>query len=366
MKEYSITFFPVGNGDTSLIRLSDGTTLIVDCHIKENGLYDVFSHLLEVLNYKNGIPYTDVFVLTHPHDDHVHGFQNTFYTGDPTKYSKNDKEKSLILIDELWFAPRIFNDDGDEIPEDAKVFKREAERRISLYKSGNEACSLPGNRIHLIGATDNIDCSGLDEICTIPGQSLNLKDDCRLFIFAPVKKDSDDDSIGPNNTSIVMQARFDVDGEEEAVRIFLGGDAESPVWQRIVNRNKDQNLIWDLLLAPHHCSWTFFNDSGDEPLDEILHLLDQKRENAQVVVSSKPIKDNDDNPPSYKAKKQYLKAVGENNLVCTGEKPSEDKPEPVYFIFSKTGPVPRKFSKSNQKATIAAISNAVSTPRTYG
>ncbi len=52
-KELSITHFPVGNGDTSLIRLKDGTTIIIDCHICEDGPYDVTSHLLESLNYED-------------------------------------------------------------------------------------------------------------------------------------------------------------------------------------------------------------------------------------------------------------------------------------------------------------------------
>ncbi len=320
---------------------------------------------------KTRIPHTAVFVLTHPHNDHIQGFPNTFYVGNPANYSKKDRENSLIIIDELWFAPKIFNHKADEITDAALIFKEEAERRIDLYKSGEDARELPGNRLRLIGATGNMDCSGLEDIRTLPGETLNLingdvKDDFRFFVFAPVKRDSDGDGIEPNNTSIVMQARFDVDGQEEAVRALFGGDAESPVWQRIVDRNEDENLSWDLLLTPHHCSWSVFNDNGDEPVDEVLHLLEQKREGAYIVASSKPIKDNDDNPPSYKAKKRYVEAVGEDHFRCTGEKPSEEKPEPVYFVMSKNGVTPSDFSESKKLATVAVLKNAVSTPRTYG
>jgi len=371
MKEQSITFFPVGNGDTNLIRLADGTTIIIDYHILDENPFDVKSHLLETLNRQDGVLHTDVFVLTHPHDDHIHGFTNTFYVGSPSGYSKKDKEKDLIIIDELWFAPRIFNDDDKDITDDAKTFKKEAERRIDLYRNGDKTRSLPGNRLRLIGATDNLDCDGLDDLLAIPGQILSTingdtKEDFGFFIFGPVKKDSDNDNIEANNTSIVLQARFDVDGEEEVVRVFFGGDAESPVWQRIVSRNNDENLKWDLFLAPHHCSWTFFNENGDEPIEESLHLLAQKRGQAYIVVSSKPIKDNDDNPPSYKAKKQYLKVVGDDRFVCTGENLTEDNPEPIYFLLSKNGVTKSKYSESSRRATVAAISKAVSTPRTYG
>ncbi len=371
MKEQSITFFPVGNGDTSLLRLHDGSTIIIDCHICEDGPFDVKNHLLDELKSTAGTPHADVFILTHPHDDHAHGFADTFYVGDPEKYSATDKSKERIVIDELWFAPRIFNDDDQDITDDAKAFKREAERRIDLYKSGNQKRSLPGNRLRLVGATDNTDCDGLDEVLTIPGETVNSingdeKEDFRFFVFAPVKKDSDNDEIEANNTSIVLQARFDVDGEDAAVRAFFGGDAESPVWQRIVARNDDEELAWDLLLAPHHCSWTFFNDNGDEPVDEALHLLKQKRAGAYIVASSKPIKDDDDNPPSYKAKGQYVTAVGDDHFLCTGENSSEDNPQPICFLLSQKGVTKSKYESGGRRATAALIGQAVSTPRTYG
>lgn len=372
MKELSITFFPVANGDTSLIRLNDGTTIIMDCHICDNGGYDVASHLLDALDYRDETPYVDVFVLTHPHEDHALGLQTTFFMGDPSKYSKDDRKKGLIIIDELWFAPRIFNE--KDLCDDAKAFKKEAERRIDLYRSGSKTRSYAGNRLRVIGATDNTDCSDLEEITTIPGETINMingkeQDDFRFFVFAPIKRDIDSDDVKLNDTSIVMQARFDVDGEEEAVRVFFGGDAESPVWQRIVKRNRNSgNLPWDLLLCPHHCSWTFFNsgDGDGDPVDEVLHLLKQKREGAYVVASSKPIKDDDINPPSFKAKKEYVKAVGPSHFLCTGETPNEKEPQPIYFTMSKNGLTESKLLKANQKATISVISNATSTPRTYG
>lgn len=372
MKELSITFFPVENGDTSLTRLSDGTTILIDCHVCDNASYDVPTHLLDTLEYVDGVPHADVFVLTHPHEDHALGLQKTFYLGDPDKYSSEDKKKGLIVIDEVWFAPRIFNDDDKDLCDDARAFKKEAERRMELYRSGSKTRTNLGNRLRLIGATDNQDCDGLEEITTIPGETLNLIngklfDDFRYFVFAPVKKDSDDDEIGPNNTSIILQARFDVDGEEDAVRAFFGGDAECPVWERIVDRNDDEDLAYDLFLAPHHCSWTFFNaNGGDEPSEKVLHLLDQKRQGAYIIASSKPIKDDDDNPPSYRAKELYVDVVGEDRFLCTGEHPNEKNPEPIYFTLSKNGLTKSRFSRSNNKATVTVLSNATSSPRTYG
>ena len=372
MEEPSITFFPVENGDTSLLCLSDGTTILIDCHICENALYDTPTHLLDTLKHVDGVPHVGVFMLTHPHEDHALGLQSICYFGDPAKYSAEDKKKSLIVIDELWFAPRIFNDQNKDMCDDARAFKKEAERRMDLYRSGNHTRANVGNRLRLIGATDNDDCDELDEITTVPGETLNLIngkrfDDFRFFVFAPVKKDSDDDSIGPNNTSIVVQARFDIDGEEEAVRAFFGGDAECPVWERIVDRNEDENLAFDLLLAPHHCSWTVFNaNGGDEPSEKVLHLLDQRRAGANVIASSKAIKDDDDNPPSYRAKKVYVDAVGSDHFLCTGEHPNEKDPKPIHFTLSKNGLTKSRFARSYNQSTVAVLSQTTSSPRTYG
>ena len=52
MPESSITFFPVENGDTSLLQISDGkalTNLMVDSHLCNNGSYDVQGYLLKVV-----------------------------------------------------------------------------------------------------------------------------------------------------------------------------------------------------------------------------------------------------------------------------------------------------------------------------
>jgi hypothetical protein len=68
------------------------------------------------------------------------------------------------------------------------------------------------------------------------------------------------------------------------------------------NDTKEHALDWDIFLAPHHCSWSFFNDTPQEenttPVNSLLEVLHYGRSNAKVVASSKVIKNNTDNPPS--------------------------------------------------------------------
>src|SRR3981081_661749 len=111
-----ITYFPVGNGDCSLITLSDNTQIIIDCNTtaeasdeNEPSRYDVHAHLLQFGKKLNGkIPHVDVFILTHADQDHCRGFDTMFYTGDPAKYGTKHAKDEVILIDELWFTRRLF------------------------------------------------------------------------------------------------------------------------------------------------------------------------------------------------------------------------------------------------------------------
>lgn len=383
MNDASITYFPVGNGDTILIRLSDKTDMIIDCNITKESRdsvdeiqYDVHDHLLKVLKKdQTNIPHVDVFILTHPDEDHCRGFNETFYTGDPARFSDSHRREGLILIGELWFTPRIFSPHEDELCEYAKVFRKEANRRMELYKNKKEGRNNPGNRLRIIGYTDNEEFEGLENIITIPGNSINLingssKDDFSFFVHAPFRKDIDSEWSERNDTSVILQARFDVDGEQRAGLAFLGGDPGCAIWEDILERSKDEDLQWDLFLAPHHCSWTFFSEKPYKdnkiPSEKSLELLGKKREGAIVIASCKPIKRDDDNPPHYAAAQQYKKVVGEKKFYATMEYPDARRPLPLKFEISRNGPVKVDSSKSSAIASSAAIQSTIGNPQTYG
>lgn len=57
-----ITFFPVGNGDMTLIKLSSGRTILIDINIRQpgDGVRDVLKDLREKLAVdEEGRPYVD-------------------------------------------------------------------------------------------------------------------------------------------------------------------------------------------------------------------------------------------------------------------------------------------------------------------
>lgn len=377
MGDASITYFPVGNGDTSLIKLGDGTTMVVDINVCVGDLkYDVHAHLLrECRQDDGGTRHLDAFLLTHPDQDHVRGFDTVFYTGDPSKYSGTDKKQGKIIIDELWFSPRIFCPHEKDLCDLAKVVKEEADRRIELYKTDKQAAAKPGNRIRVIGYTDNPDFVSLKDLFTVPGNSVNLingslKQDFSMFIHAPTRKDTDSKWSERNDTSIVFQARFRVGNVDRAALAMFSGDAGCAIWEDIIGKSKAIDLEFDLFLDPHHCSWSFFSEEPSEnkaPSATILDFLKQKkRKDAISISSSKPIKDDGDNPPHYIAAEKYREIFGADHFLCTGEHPSEKQPEPIYFTMTKTGPVKDEYSRKSQVVSSAAIGATVSTPKTYG
>lgn len=372
----TITYFPVGNGDTSLIRLSDGLTILIDIDVSQDALdkdedaYDVRTHLLgELRRDAERRPHLDVFILTHPDQDHIRGIQEVFYLGGPANYGKKDKEKDLIQIDEIWFAPRIFHE-GAELSDEAKAFRKEAQRRIDLYRKDKTVAAQAGNRLRVIGGSAHETCEDLEDITTIPGETVtafngNARTDLELFVHAPFKFVTDGDHDNRNATSIIVQARFHLDGTPRALLALFGGDADCPIWEQVYDYSKKQDLEWDLLLAPHHCSWTFFSEEGSKdgkPSKKVLALLGFHREGAQVVCSSKCIENDDDNPPCHRAAELYRAAVGKDRVLCTMDTPQD----PIRFRVTALGAQRMKVDKSSTARAAVARQTALATPMTYG
>jgi hypothetical protein len=383
MGDAAITYFPVGNGDTSLIRLSDKTSIIIDCNIRndsrdenDDSCYDIHTHLLEELQRDSqDRPFTDAFVLSHADQDHSRGFETTFHTGLPSSYKKKDGEAEKIIISELWFSRRIFSNYEEPLCPDAEVFRKEALRRINLYKAKDSARFQSGNRIRIIGYGESDETKGLNEITTAPGNYINIingsaKNDFAFFVHAPFKHHIDSKWSTRNNTSIILQAVFNVNGQGRAGLALFGGDACWEIWAAVLRRSSMETIEWDLLLSPHHCSWSFFNEvpyeDHKEPQESSLRILDHHRGGAFVIASSKPIKDDDKNPPHYAAKQEYIQAVGENNFFCTGEEPSEKAPEPLVFRMTENGPQKDESPIPSRVRSASAVSSTLRSPRTYG
>lgn len=349
-----ITFYPVKNGDANLIEFSDGGNMLIDCKFRseaenDSDEFNVIDDLLtnKLKNKHKGLPYLDAFVLTHPDQDHCLGFAKKFFlekNPEKTEPTQEEKDSKLILIGELWYSPRVFTEHEADLSEDAKAFKEEVDRRMKLWKDNDSSKNKPGNRIRIIGYSDIDDLDGIpDDRITAAGEEVEemngkKRSAYRFFIHSPFKDAIEGDSR--NETSIVMQIRIDAGNKTDAGKIFFGGDAEWRVWKKIMEvTSENKYLEWNILEAPHHCSYTFFADSrDDDPESSSLEFLDKRVGNVYVVSSSKTIKKNSDNPPCQKAKNRYIEKLDddEDYFKCTEE---NDKQKPVVFIVKNDGVV---------------------------
>lgn len=376
-----ITFYPVGNGDCNLLEIKNGPKMLFDCKFiteAENDDSDKFNVIDDLLNNKltaqiKGLPFLDAFILSHADQDHCLGFKDKFYLGDPDKISDEDKENKKILIGELWYSPRVIIEHADEQCDDAKAFTKEAKRRMKLFKDGSKEADKDGNRIRIIGWTEDDCLDGLPEdIITVPGNEISAVngtsyDTFRMFIHAPFKDHVDNEDR--NQTSIVMQIRLDVGRKKDVGKLMLGGDAEWPVWEKIMNEtddDKEYTLKWGLFEAPHHCSYTFFNEDRDkQPKQTSLDFLDKHEDNAFVVSSSKLIKKNDDNPPCQKAKNRYVESVGEDNFFCTAGDSDDSEEKPIVFVLEDDGFCLEEDVKEKKEEKSSNITSN-SRPHVYG
>ena len=81
-----ITFFPVDNGDMTLVELESGRTILIDTNIRaaaddpDDPTRDVAKDLRDRLKRDDqGRLYVDVFLLSHPDQDHCSGLDKHFH-----------------------------------------------------------------------------------------------------------------------------------------------------------------------------------------------------------------------------------------------------------------------------------------------
>jgi hypothetical protein len=389
MGKERLKYYPVGNGDCSLITLEDDTTILVDCNIRKSATgesdptqFDVKVDLLESLKKRGKKPFVDTFILTHGDEDHCRGFSKNFYQGDPVSYGTSNENSAEIFIGEIWFSPMAVESPTND---EEKAFKKEVNRRLELHKKKDSSRFNAGNRIKIIGYDGKEKLEGLDDLREIPGNIVTIingkpQKTFSIFIHAPFKDQLQSAEKDKNFTSIVFQARFknqETDSDFTCLAMF-GGDADHFAWKLISEKTKktgndriQKALNWDLFLAPHHCSWTFFNDTpskdNPKPQDSSLDILSKHRTNARVIGSCKEIINNDDNPPSYKAYQEYVKSVEAKNFLNTETfKKAGKTPQPIVFEISKLGPIFLKAIESSAAVTGGGSVSAVKRISEYG
>lgn len=341
LPDRGVVFAPVGCGDSTTVAIDADTIVQIDIHHvgdsenDEDPRLPIVDELIDALPKRDGKPYLAAFGATHLDTDHICGFKRLL---------------EEATIGDLWFTPRVLWD-RDELCEDAEAFRDEAERRIKKLKADGEVGS--GDRIRIIGYHESLkEHSDIYEnlpegTVTVPGSEFTAIDGedfdgvFRAFVHAPFKEDGDKDR---NDTSFGLQVTLS-DGDTDLKAIMLG-DLAYPTVNRIFERSADEDLEFDIFLAPHHCSksvmyWQSPDDDEPKPQQGLLDKIEAAaRDDAHIVASAPPIPASNepgDNPPHAKAAARYRELVDDGHFICTGEHPTTDAPEPLVFALDTDG-----------------------------
>ena len=355
-----ITFYPVGNGDMTLIKLESSRRILIDINIRQpnDDIRDVAADLRKDLGVdEDGRPYVDVMVLSHPDQDHCRGFEEHFHVGPVASYRDNDNPKKII-IREMWSSALVFRraSKNHTLCQDAKVWNTEARRRANLYKK-NRSVGSHGDLLLIMGEDEDGKTDDIPDIVKKVGDRITsfcglTEANFSAFLLAPLQsRDAlEEELLGKNDSSIVMNYSIGAGKVPEAVKFLSGGDAVVGVWEKIWETHGEDKarLQYNLLSAPHHCSWRSLSwdswkDLGRKAKVSVTarNALSQALPGAMIVASAKEIKNDNDDPPCYRAKEEYdaiLKPESVSGQFWnTGVYVAVDQQIPLIFEVSEGG-----------------------------
>lgn len=383
-----ICFFAVGNGDMALIELESGRKILIDVNIRaaaddpDDDTPDVAKELRGRLTRDaQGRLYVDALLLSHPDQDHCRGLNRHFHLGPPGEWSK---AADKIFVRELWSSPLVFRRASSQhvLCDDAKAFNTEARRRVARFRETGGGIG-DGDRILILGEDEDGKSDDLtailvkvDETFSRVNGEYDYSMTTRLLAPGSKKDDRGEEELrSKNHSSTILRFSLLAGGKADAGRLLTGGDAEVAIWERLWDRHASNAdwLSYDILLAPHHCSWHSLSYDSWSDLGEkakvnakARNALAQTRKGAAIVASSNPIEDDGNDPPCIRAKREYeaLAKDAGGSFRCVGEYPSAKKPETMEFEIGADGP--RLKSKPMKAAAIVGAGSVGSQPLGHG
>jgi hypothetical protein len=358
--KHEIISYPVGNGDSTQIKLASGHRILLDFnHCKaaegdEDPRIDLHKHLKDELKAASR-DYLDVVGFTHADLDHICGSTDFFELWHAEKYKGNGR----IKVSELWVPAAMLLEEvtRDQLSEEFALWRKEARHRllegkgIKIFSKPEELMKWLRPALKARGEAETArDHLFVDAGTVVNTFSLAL-DGVEFFCHSPFIKHCDEGDIIRNDASLVFNVRLRADGADyDYLHI---GDSSWDVLEDIVRITKahgnEHRLRYDLFNLPHHCSYLCLSDvkgvTETVPKPGVKELLLYGKRNAYIVSSSYPIPNSKDlyeqtQPPHIQARNAYethLKLVDGRKFVVTMEEPNATKPQPLRFEVSVGG-----------------------------
>lgn len=368
-----LTFFPLGNADTTLIRLTDNRLVLLDYadmrdpNDQFDGRCDLPVALRKEMSEAGKSDFA-VVCFTHLDNDHICGASDFFWLRHSTTYQGDKRPK----IDEMWVPAGAITETG--LTGNAATIRKEARFRL-LEGKGIKVFSRPELLKDFLAANglaleDRKDCI-VDAGKLVPGFTKDGPAKAEFFVHCPFAWRTDDRGLEDRNKdSVVLQVTF-VEGGVET-KALLGSDVEYGTLCEIVKTSKkhgnEHRLEWDILKLFHHCSYTAIGpDIGEdetESVEETRWLFEEQSRDGCIIVSpSWPIpqkgtdEDDDIQPPHRQAANHHKRVVGDRGgqFKVTMETPDKARPKPFRVDVTAFGAAISFISTSS-------TSTATSTP----
>lgn len=345
---HKITFYPLGNADTTLIELANEKKILFDYANMRNQddeddkRIDLPKELDKIVESE-----FDVVAFSHADEDHINKFSEYFYLEHDTKYQGKGRKK----IKDLWVpAAVILQKDSELKHDDGKLLKKEAKHRLK-NKKGIKVFSKPDKLKDWLKnegiSFDDVSHLIVNAGTLVPDWTIN-DEGVEFFVHSPFSEHIDDKDIERNEASIILQATFD---NSKSSKFILGADADSELWNDIVSitkyYKKEERLEWDIFHISHHCSYKSLNkdDRGKgktQPIEKVKWLFETKGNSGSIIISPSDAipSNNDEVQPPHKEADMYYKDVEilkDGDYKVTMEYPSKEKPEPINVIIDDSG-----------------------------
>lgn len=372
-----VTFFPIGNADTTLIDLPGGEKILFDYanrrtpDDKDDRRCDLPFELRKDLGTRT---YYDVVAFTHLDQDHYDGMTDFLYLQHSKRYQGKVDGKERIKMNMMWVPAAVITEEMDE--EESKVVQAEARYRLK-QKSGIRVFSLP-ERLEGWLKDNGMKLDDVRHLITdagrlIPGFTLDANG-VEFFVHSPFATRQDNNELEiRNDDALVVQANFRVDGIE--TKLLLFADVNYDVINDIVKMTRyhgnEARLEWHIFKIPHHCSYTAIGpekgENKTDPSDEVDWLYREQGQRGGIIVSTSkptPVKGSDEDkdvqPPHRQAANYYteIKDEKDGDFVVTMEHPKATDPKPLVIEIDR-------FNATVKKSLVVGASalTSVSAPR---
>ncbi|MBI1349460.1 competence protein ComEC [bacterium] len=267
----------VGQGDSSVVIVKDGSgykSVLIDINRDKEGNHGINIPKLmkDLLRDQDGR--LDLFVNTHPHNDHL---------DDITALSE------AVDIHEVWESGHVpGKDDRGSYDELQAVIKKVKKQH------GNEAASeLAASRT------------------SIPFG------DAEIYVLSPATyvKDSIADEEESGRRRRIHEHCGVLRFGKDATWVLFTGDADRTAWEEHITDYHADRLPSQILSAAHHGSRTFFKDDEDDvPYMKALETIDPD----YVIISAPKQSESRHGHPHDDAMQLYEDHVGKDNVLHCG------------------------------------------------